>query len=80
MIKGVMKDNVCLWKNCSRNRKRFKYRNQLVEHLRSHTGENANICPVSPLDVITCLTSDIKGPVAIYASEKTYFFTDYLKR
>ena len=59
MLKKIMKDNVCLWKNCSRNKKPFKYRYLLVEHLQSHTGEKPNICPVSPPKVTTCLTSDI---------------------
>ena len=54
MLKGFMKDNVCLWKNCLRNREPFKDRYRLVIHLRIHTREKSHRCPVSPPTVTTC--------------------------
>ena len=47
MIKAIMEDCVCLWRNCQRYRKPFKYRNGLVAHLQSHSREKPHRCPVS---------------------------------
>ena len=53
VLKGVMKDNVCLWRNCRLNMKPFKDRYILAIHLRKHSGEKSHRCPVSPPTVTT---------------------------
>ena len=53
ICKGIMKDNVCLWRNCPRNKKPYQYPCRLVAHLQSHSGEKPHKCPVSPPAVTT---------------------------
>ena len=53
LLKGIKK-RVCLWRNCTRNRKPFKNRSGLITHLQSHTGDKPHRCPVSPPTVTTC--------------------------
>ena len=63
MLKEIIKNNVCLWRNCSSNRKPFRFRHMLLYHLKSHSGEKHNKCPVSPFIVTTYLTSDIHSNI-----------------
>ena len=54
ILKGIMKNNVCLWRNCPMNKKSFNNHCRLVTHLQSHTKEKPHKCPVSSPTVTTC--------------------------
>ena len=54
MLKEIIKANVCLWRNCLRNRRPFIYRNGLVAHLQSHSKVKPHRCPVSSSTVTNC--------------------------
>ena len=54
ILKGIMKGNVCLWRNCLRNLEPFKDQYRLVIHIRIHSREKSHKCPVSPPTVTTC--------------------------
>ena len=45
-IKKERRDFTCYWIDCQREQKPFKAQYMLVVHMRRHTGEKPNKCPV----------------------------------
>ena len=65
--KAIMKEYVCLWRNCLWKRKRFKDQCRLVKHLQIIAGEESNKCSVSPPTIITgtCSICNIYGNTSV---------------
>lgn len=53
-------DYVCHWENCPRNRKPFKAKYKLVNHVRVHTGEKPFPCPFHGCEKVFARSENLK--------------------
>ncbi|KAM9375762.1 zic family member 6 [Pholidichthys leucotaenia] len=63
---------VCHWENCSRDRKPFKAKYKLVNHVRVHTGEKPFPCPFHGCEKVFARSENLKIHKRTHTGEKPF--------
>ncbi|XP_017328990.1 zic family member 6 [Ictalurus punctatus] len=65
-------DYVCHWENCPRDRKPFKAKYKLVNHVRVHTGEKPFPCPFHGCEKVFARSENLKIHKRTHTGEKPF--------
>ncbi|KAG9351356.1 hypothetical protein JZ751_022604, partial [Albula glossodonta] len=65
-------DHVCYWEDCPRERKPFKAKYKLVNHIRVHTGEKPFPCPFYGCDKLFARSENLKIHKRTHTGEKPF--------
>merc|ERR1711971_1148479 len=65
-------DHACYWSNCSREKKPFKAKYKLVNHVRVHTGEKPFPCPFPGCHKYFARSENLKIHKRIHTGEKPF--------
>ncbi|KAK2891182.1 hypothetical protein Q8A67_013825 [Cirrhinus molitorella] len=65
-------DYVCHWENCARDRKPFKAKYKLVNHVRVHTGEKPFPCPFHGCEKVFARSENLKIHKRTHTGEKPF--------
>merc|ERR1711971_585752 len=65
-------DHACYWQNCSREKKAFKAKYKLVNHVRVHTGEKPFPCPFPGCHKYFARSENLKIHKRIHTGEKPF--------
>merc|ERR1719512_388863 len=65
-------DHACYWTNCSREKKPFKAKYKLVNHVRVHTGEKPFPCPFPGCGKVFARSENLKIHKRIHTGEKPF--------
>jgi len=65
-------DHACYWSNCSREKKPFKAKYKLVNHVRVHTGEKPFPCPFPGCGKMFARSENLKIHKRIHTGEKPF--------
>ncbi|XP_053285420.1 zic family member 6 [Pleuronectes platessa] len=63
---------VCQWENCARDRKPFKAKYKLVNHVRVHTGEKPFPCPFHGCEKVFARSENLKIHKRTHTGEKPF--------
>ncbi|XP_038145452.1 zic family member 6 [Cyprinodon tularosa] len=63
---------ICHWENCSRDRKPFKAKYKLVNHVRVHTGEKPFPCPFHGCEKVFARSENLKIHKRTHTGEKPF--------
>ncbi|XP_037636197.1 zic family member 6 [Sebastes umbrosus] len=63
---------VCYWENCARDRKPFKAKYKLVNHVRVHTGEKPFPCPFHGCEKVFARSENLKIHKRTHTGEKPF--------
>merc|ERR1719422_319519 len=66
-------DHACYWQECSREKKSFKAKYKLVNHVRVHTGEKPFECEIEGCDRRFANSSDRKKHMHVHTTDKPYY-------
>jgi len=70
-VGGPEKTNrACYWEGCSRNRKPFKAKYKLINHIRVHTGEKPFLCTWANCGKVFARSENLKIHIRIHTGEK----------
>ena len=67
-------DHACYWQNCPREKKAFKAKYKLVNHVRVHTGENPFPCPFPGCGKFFARSENLKIHKRIHTGETCLLF------
>jgi len=65
-------DHACYWQNCSREKRPFKAKYKLVNHVRVHTGEKPFPCPFPGCGKMFARSENLKIHKRIHTGEKPF--------
>merc|ERR1712242_127100 len=65
-------DHACYWQECSREKKSFKAKYKLVNHVRVHTGEKPFACPYPTCGRLFARSENLKIHKRIHTGEKPF--------
>ncbi|XP_041075698.1 zinc finger protein ZIC 1-like [Polyodon spathula] len=65
-------DHVCYWESCARERKPFKAKYKLVNHVRVHTGEKPFPCPFHGCEKVFARSENLKIHKRTHTGEKPF--------
>jgi len=65
-------DHACYWQECSREKKSFKAKYKLVNHVRVHTGEKPFSCPYPTCGRLFARSENLKIHKRIHTGEKPF--------
>merc|ERR1712222_224203 len=68
-------DHACYWQECNREKKSFKAKYKLVNHVRIHTGEKPFECEIEGCDRRFANSSDRKKHMHVHTTDKPYYCT-----
>ena len=66
-------DHACYWKECPREKKAFKAKYKLVNHVRVHTGEKPFPCPFPGCGKVFARSENLKIHKRIHTGKKLFF-------
>ncbi|KPP78862.1 zinc finger protein ZIC 4-like [Scleropages formosus] len=65
-------EHICYWEDCSRERKPFKAKYKLVNHIRVHTGEKPFSCPFRGCEKVFARSENLKIHKRTHTGEKPF--------
>uniref|UniRef100_K7FYV6 C2H2-type domain-containing protein n=1 Tax=Pelodiscus sinensis TaxID=13735 RepID=K7FYV6_PELSI len=65
-------DHVCDWEGCAREKKPFRAKYKLINHLRVHTGERPFLCPFPGCEKVFARSENLKIHKRIHTGEKPF--------
>ena len=68
-------DHACYWKDCAREKKAFKAKYKLVNHVRVHTGEKPFPCPFPGCGKVFARSENLKIHKRIHTGMAIFFLT-----
>ncbi|TFK15373.1 apoptosis inhibitor 5 [Platysternon megacephalum] len=65
-------NHICDWKGCAREKKPFKAKYKLINHIRVHTGERPFLCPFPGCEKVFARAENLKIHKRIHTGEKPF--------